>query len=141
MKQSDQETEIGRRLKEAREAAGLTVDELARRLNVTPDAVQRLQRGESTVQWLKLKAIAEALNITPNDLLGLTSSYDKQVLRATMEACFEALGLSLPQASILAETVLEVVREPQVDQTLDRSVQARIQSGFATRQVLKSKLS
>lgn len=140
-KLSDQETEIGRRIRLAREESGLTVEEFAKRLDLTPDAIQRLQRGESVVQWLRLAAVAKALGKTPNDLLGITSGFDETVLLATLAACFEVLNLPADQAEILAETVLEVVQAPQVDDAHDRSVQARYQSQFATRQILKSKLS
>jgi transcriptional regulator with XRE-family HTH domain len=127
--------EIGARISKLRQALDLTVPELSRRIGVTPDALQRLLRGESTAQYIKLIQIARVLNTTPNTILGFN---DPDVIRATLEACFDALGLPEDQASLLAETVEQVLEQPEVP-GLDPATQARSQAPLLLRQLSKSR--
>ncbi|PZQ41036.1 MAG: XRE family transcriptional regulator [Pseudomonas putida] len=56
-------------ISEARKRAGLSQSELARRLGLTPQAVQAWESGRSTPKPLMLVDIAEALNISLEDLV------------------------------------------------------------------------
>ena len=68
---------------EARERLGINQSELARRLNVTPQAVQAWESGKSVPRPKKLVEIAEALNISTHDALraaGLLSTEVTSIL-------------------------------------------------------------
>jgi transcriptional regulator with XRE-family HTH domain len=54
---------FGRRLKELREAAGLTQKELAQRAGVVPGAVGHLEQGRRQPTWATVRALAKALGV------------------------------------------------------------------------------
>ena len=70
---------FGERLRQLREAAGLTQEELAERSELTPDAIGLLERGQrrhphpSTV-----RALADALGLSHGDRAGLLASVPKR---------------------------------------------------------------
>ena len=127
--------DIGARISELRQRTDLTVPQLAKRVGVTTDAIQRLMRGESVTQYIKLNRLARALNTTPNVILGFN---DPGVILAALEACFDALGLPEDQASLLAETVGQVLQQPEIP-GLDPVTQARSQAPVLLRQNAKLK--
>lgn len=58
-------------MRAARRAAGLSQEELARKIGVSVFTVSRLERGAAkNVTVAKLVAIARAIDATPADLLG-----------------------------------------------------------------------
>ena len=59
---------IGKRIKELRERAGLTQEELAQRLGVTPSAVGNYEREVSHPKENVLYRLFEALSCEPNEL-------------------------------------------------------------------------
>lgn len=61
--------QIQHRLREIREAAGLSIDELAAKVGTSRQQVSRHERGERrlTIQWMQRYAVA--LEIAPADLL------------------------------------------------------------------------
>jgi len=59
-----------RRLRAAREAAGLTIGELADRVGLEREAVARYDAGERTPNVLVGLALARALGADPRDLYG-----------------------------------------------------------------------
>lgn len=131
----DQGHLIGARVNELRQRADLTVPELAKRVGVTTDAIQRLMRGESATQYVKLIRLARVLNTTPNVLLGFN---EPGVIIAALEACFDALGMPEEQAVLLAETVGQVLQQPEIP-GLDPATQARSQAPLLLRQLAKPK--
>lgn len=62
-------TELGERLAQAREAAGLTQDELALRVGMTQQGIAAIEKGKSD-RPKKLREIARALSTTEDYLLG-----------------------------------------------------------------------
>ena len=62
--------EIGKRLKTARKAAGLSQTELATRLNKTLRTIQKYESGEIEPSIAMINAIAKELNVSPADLIG-----------------------------------------------------------------------
>lgn len=65
--------DIGTQISSAREAAGVTQAELARRIGRLRQAVYRYEVGERTPSALVLREIAVALEVSADQLLGLTS--------------------------------------------------------------------
>lgn len=131
----DSGEEIGARIAKLRAGADLKVEELASRVGVTADALQKLMRGESTSQYLKLIKIARALKTTPDTILGFN---EPGFLKAVLEACFDSLGLTAEQTEALAETVLQVL-EAQPIPELDPVSQARAQAPVLLQSLLRSK--
>lgn len=62
--------EIGKRLKTARKAAGLSQTELATRLDKTLRTIQKYESGEIEPSIAMINAIAKELNVSPADLIG-----------------------------------------------------------------------
>lgn len=56
--------EVGERVREAREAAGLTQRELASRMGTSQAAVARLESGGTGATLTTLQKVASALNLT-----------------------------------------------------------------------------
>jgi transcriptional regulator with XRE-family HTH domain len=130
--------EIGARIRRLRKRRGLSVAQLASTLDLTDDAVRRMERGENVEQFLKLIRLSDALLSHPNEILGQRSSSDRELLQATLEACFQALGLSDIQTNLLAETIVEVLEAPEALSGIDRPAQARLQSFAAVRALVRA---
>lgn len=61
---------IGRRVREAREAAHLSQEQLAERSGLHRTYIGGVERGERNLGVLNLLQIARALRVRPGDLLG-----------------------------------------------------------------------
>lgn len=70
---------IGTRIKELRLRAKLTQEGLAAKIGVTPSAVGNYERGVSFPKEEVLMALFEALNCTPNELLGNVKAEDEHI--------------------------------------------------------------
>lgn len=62
---------LGERIVQLRQEAALTQDELAKRLNVTRQAVSKWERGQAEPDIDTLKALAESLGVAVSVLLDL----------------------------------------------------------------------
>ena len=71
--------ELYRRIKSRREELGMTQDDLARRLGYkSRSSIQKIEKGENDIPQSKVKAFAEALDTTPEYLMGWTPLSDKE---------------------------------------------------------------
>ena len=61
--------ELGKRIRAARLAAGLTQEQLAERINLSSGHCAHVERGSTKVSLAALVDIANALNTTPDALL------------------------------------------------------------------------
>jgi transcriptional regulator with XRE-family HTH domain len=62
--------DLGKRIRDARKAAGLTQEEVARRANISAKGMGELERGVATdPHYSTLKNIANALGMTPEGLI------------------------------------------------------------------------
>ena len=68
--QGGESLNIGERIKRARQEAGITQSELAKRLNVTPQTVSQYERGLINPKYETALKFAEALNLQPSWLFG-----------------------------------------------------------------------
>src|SRR5260370_17295708 len=64
-------TNIGKRVQSYREARGYTLSELARLSGVSRSYLYQVESGESSPTEEKLKALADALEVSIGDLLGI----------------------------------------------------------------------
>ncbi|HET8726598.1 MAG TPA: helix-turn-helix transcriptional regulator [Alphaproteobacteria bacterium] len=77
---------VCKRLRKARDEAGLTLAEVARRCRTTPQTIQRLETGKMTVSLEWLEKLCRALDIEPAELFdeGAAAIYDEiRKVRAT----------------------------------------------------------
>ena len=80
------------RLRQAREQAGLTQQDLAKKLGVTKSAVGNYENGVSSPKWDVLIKIFDVLQVTPNFL------YQDDFSTDTSESC----ALTPQQSTLLA---------------------------------------
>lgn len=66
---------LGRALRTLRDKAGTTQEELARRLQMDPTYISRIERGRRGVQWLTVQRFLHALD---TDLHQLATALDTQ---------------------------------------------------------------
>lgn len=64
-----QATAFGKRLRELRDKAGLTQDELAGQVKMEQSSIARLERGEREPGWATVLRLADALGVTPDAFL------------------------------------------------------------------------
>ena len=70
-------TDVGKRIKAARESAGLTQEELAKKLGYkSKTTINKIESGINDLTPSKVEAFARALNTSPLDLMGWTSDSD-----------------------------------------------------------------
>lgn len=92
---------IGGRIRRLREQRGWSQYDLAREANTTNVTVGRLERGENAPQWKTAAAVAEALGVTPEELLGDQEAQQEQLDR--IEATLSELKAHLAQLTELIE--------------------------------------
>lgn len=67
---------IGKNIKSRREELGLTQDDLAQKLGYrSRSSIQKIEKGVTDIPQSKIKSFAEALQTTPEYLMGWTSSH------------------------------------------------------------------
>ena len=105
---------IGMKIKEYRKRKGLTQEELAKRLNVTYQAVSKWETGVSFPDLLQLVPIAKLFGVTTDELLGYTneiSSERAELENAYREAC--RCGDTEKRYHIAREAVIEYPEIPE----------------------------
>lgn len=111
---------IGTRIKELRQRAKLTQEGLAAKIGVTPSAVGNYERGVSFPKEEVLMALFEALNCTPNELLGNVNAEDEHIRkyraldnpgRERVDRCTENELARCKQDNDNADTVLIAARK------------------------------
>lgn len=111
---------IGTRIKELRLRAKLTQEGLAAKIGGTPSAVGNYERGVSFPKEEVLMALFEALNCTPNELLGNVNAEDEHIRkyraldnpgRERVDRCTENELARCKQDNDNADTVLIAARK------------------------------
>ena len=97
------ETDLSKKIKELRIRLGLSQDELATTSQLNLRTVQRVENGETEPRGDTLKRLANALNVTPNDLIEWTEQEDRGFLTflnlsALAFLAFPILGIIVPLA-------------------------------------------
>ncbi len=103
---------VGEMVRTVRERLGLSRIELADRLTVSEETVKKMETGERVKQWLKLAEVAEALETTPNELLGFPV-VDPESLGSALQPILKAFGHDPEDAESIARILLEAVEDGQ----------------------------
>ena len=77
---------FGQRIQEARMSRGITQEEFAEEIDVSPSYYQKLERGVRTCSLDILVSIAEHLNVSTDYLLTGKRSSTKEIKKALMES-------------------------------------------------------
>lgn len=59
----------GQKVRRIRELFGFTQDEIAQKLQITPQAYSRIERGETVLDLERLKLIADKIGISTDEIL------------------------------------------------------------------------
>jgi len=105
---------IGERIKNKREQLGLQLNELAKRVGVSPSALSQIEKSKSFPTILTLKSIAEQLETTVGELIGENESlqnhpvfrHDESILTGSNLSGTEVYSLSQNDLSKQMETCL-----------------------------------
>lgn len=108
----DLKTFISARVRSARKAAGLTQEELASRIGVTPETISNIERARQVPSVETLCAMAETMALAPTELLpeksgGAAKSAQRMGLEDRMRSIVSGLsdsdlGLAVDQVELLA---------------------------------------
>ena len=77
---------FGQRIREARMSRGITQEEFAEEIDVSPSYYQKLERGVRTCSLDILVSIAEHLNVSTDYLLTGKRRSTKEIKKALMES-------------------------------------------------------
>jgi transcriptional regulator with XRE-family HTH domain len=96
-------TELAQKIKELRTRKGLSQEKLAETAQINLRTIQRIEGGETEPRGDTLKRIANALNVTPDELIDWTEQEDKGLLvflnlSALSFIAFPLLGVIVPLA-------------------------------------------
>ena len=80
------QTLFGQQIQEARMTRGITQEEFAEEIDVSPSYYQKLERGVRTCSLDILVSIAEHLNVSTDYLLTGKRSSTKEIKKALMES-------------------------------------------------------
>lgn len=70
-------TEIGNRIKYARDLRGATLDDVAKKVGVTKSTIQRYENGKiNTIKIPVVESIAMALNVNPSWIVGKSNDME-----------------------------------------------------------------
>ena len=81
--------QLGSRIRQARDRAGLTQEQLAERIGVSRTAIARYESGEIEPKLHNLAAIAMALSVSCDELLGIRPVSSALSLSPEAEAALE----------------------------------------------------
>jgi transcriptional regulator with XRE-family HTH domain len=95
--------ELAQKIKELRTRKGLSQEKLAETAQINLRTIQRIEGGETEPRGDTLKRIANALNVTPDELIDWTEQEDKGLLvflnlSALSFIAFPLLGVIVPLA-------------------------------------------
>ncbi|MFA6277852.1 MAG: helix-turn-helix domain-containing protein [Pedobacter sp.] len=110
--------ELAKKIKQLRTNKGYSQEELAERTQLSLRTIQRIEGGETEPRGDTLKRLANALDVTPNDLIEWIDQEDRGFLTllnlsALSFVVFPLLGLILP----IALWVLKKDKVKNVDET------------------------
>ena len=106
---------IGARIKMAREAAGITQEQLGQKVGVTGVTIMRYEKGQREPTFDTLQAIADALDVTTIYLIGHHSWTDIQLHNALKRKDLQALEKIL----VFPKGYLSVLPEDELQQLAD----------------------
>lgn len=115
---------LGATIKQLREAAGLSLDELAERCGYTSDnkrsSISKIEQGKSDVPASKLLKIAQALHTTPGALMGIVEQkVEEEKACELMEKCYGASANTIVQKFLKLDAADRIRIEERINMMLE----------------------
>lgn len=107
--------QVGNTIRSARERAKLSREELAERVGLDLESIKKIERGERVTQWLRVADFADALEISPNEILGYPIA-SAESLGMALRPILAAYGANPEDADSIARILLEAVAVAQSSQ-------------------------
>lgn len=116
------------RIRELRDAFGMTADTLAARIGTSPQQIRRLETGARRLTTVWLNKIAAALECAPTDLIAhavVSDDPDVEITEVGLAGVATALGKKgLLVYRVLGDSVVDAGVLPQTIITVDQSTAA-----------------
>lgn len=109
--------QMGARIKQLRLEQGMTQEELARETGVGIRNIQRWEKGLVTPYYRNILAMAGALSVAPEDILGISKSETEESTIAKLGREIAALQARIEQMTAWqrdTQKVLDELRKPDV---------------------------
>ena len=106
-----QSAALGQRMKECRLRAKLTQSELAEKADIDTNNLSRIERGQTMPMLSTVVKIADALKITPNDLLLFSFDAPIELLDAEMAQMLS--GVSREKRKRIMEYIKFIKQQPE----------------------------
>ena len=102
---------VGLNIKKLREQQGLTLRELASKLDVTASFISQVEQGKAAPSLAKLKMMADALSVTVGELVGEEETPEKRIfLRKNERRSIKKIGKGIN---------IEILTEPDFDKQME----------------------
>src|SRR5688500_19009218 len=104
---------MGPRIRELRIERGMTLDELAKRSNISASHLSRLERGQTAPSFKVAADIAREIGVKPSELASIQreqSDVDSQLI-----AALQALGLTAEMSRHVCDRISTAARAALVD--------------------------
>jgi transcriptional regulator with XRE-family HTH domain len=75
----DPQIGLARAIKKARTDADLTQRALARRMEINPSQISRLEKGNENPSWATVKRVAAALGVTLAELAEIAEDFERRL--------------------------------------------------------------
>lgn len=85
-------TEIGRRIRSARNAAGYTIEQLAEITDISPSYMSMIERGNRMPSLDNFVALANALHVSADQLIGDALKYGYKGRASALSERFDAMA-------------------------------------------------
>lgn len=104
--------QVGNTIRAARERANLSREALAEKVGLDLESIKKIERGERVTQWLRVADFADALSISPNEILGYPIA-SAESLGMALKPILAAFGANPDDADNIARILLEAVAVAQ----------------------------
>lgn len=96
--------QVGLRVRDLRNATGMTQDQLAAQMEMSPQTVKQIERGASAPKFNTIEALSKALNAPPSLMFPHTVSGRRETAKDKLISAIMANAVQLTKDD--AETVL-----------------------------------
>lgn len=123
---SPEEIAFGRRVEALMRARGLTPADVAERIGSSSSNVRKIWGGNAVRQYLQLQRLAQAIGVTPHELLGIDGAMiEKKPILNAIQAVVETLGFDRDLARQAAQIALEAsTRQLVLDEPDEAEIRA-----------------
>ena len=116
----EQQSSFGARLRQLREVAGFTQEELAGRAGLTPNAISDLERGRRRYPYPHtVRSLAEALDLSEDERASLVAAVPRRGASRATPAAVHAPALPVQPTPLLGrerdlQAIMDLLRRPNV---------------------------